>query len=71
MAASDTYRERQREKERDTERQRREIAKGKCLESGWVVFNCFFISNKGPSHTLKGRTFFLITFAKKFIMQIT
>ena len=48
-----------------------ERPKGKCLESNWEVFNSTFMNNKGPSHTLKGRTFFFITFAKKFIIQIT
>ena len=36
----------------------------------WVVFNSIFMDNKGPSHTLKGCTFFVINFAKKFIIQI-
>ena len=29
------------------------------------------MNNKGPSHTLKGHTFFFISFTKKFIIQIT
>ena len=48
-----------------------ERLEGKCLESNWEVFNSTFMNNEGPSHTLKGRTFFLITFTKKFIIQIT
>ena len=31
----------------------------------------FFINNEGPSHALKGHTFFFIIFVKKFIIQIT
>ena len=53
---------------KDTERERPE---GKRLGNSWTVFNSIFMNNKGPSHTLKGRTFFFITFAKKFIIQIT
>ena len=30
----------------------------------------FFMNNKGPRHTLKGNSFFFITFARKFILQI-
>ena len=48
---------------KDTKRERPE---GKCLESSWAVFNSIFMNNKGPS-----RTCFFITFAKKFILQIT
>ena len=50
---------------------KRESPEGKCLESSWAVFNRIFMNNKGPSHTLKDRTFFFITFAKKFIILIT
>ena len=53
---------------KDTKRERPE---GKCLENSWAVFNRIFIKNNGPSHSLKGRTFFFITFAKKFIIQVT
>ena len=49
----------------------REKPEGKWLESSWVVFNSFFINNKGPSHALKGCTFFSNTFAEKFLIQIT
>ena len=49
----------------------RERPKGKCLEISQVFFNSVFINNKGPIHTLKGRTFFFITITKKFIIQIT
>ena len=48
-----------------------ERAAGKCLESSWTVFNSIFMNNMRPSHTLKGRTFFSITFAKTFVIQIT
>ena len=34
-------------------------------------FNNIFINNKEPSHTLKDRAFFLASFAKRFIIQIT
>ena len=44
---------------------------GKCLESSWAGFNIIFMNSNGPSHTLKGRTFFFITFTKKFIIQVT
>ena len=44
---------------------------GKYLESSWAVFNSILVNIKGPSHTLKGRRFFFITFAGKFIIQIT
>ena len=40
-------------------------------ESSWAVFNSIFMNNRRPSNTLKGRAFFFITFAKKFIIQIT
>ena len=53
---------------KDTKRERPE---GNCLESSWAVFNGIFMSNKGPSHTLKGCYIFFITFAKNFIIQIT
>ena len=49
----------------------RERPKGKCLESSWAVFNSIFMNNKGPSYTLKGRTFFFIIFTTMFIIQIT
>ena len=52
---------------KDTKRER---PQGKCLESSSAVFNSIFMNNKGPSHTLKVRTFFFITFAKKFIVKI-
>ena len=29
------------------------------------------MNNKGPNHTLKGRTFFFTIFDKNFIIQIT
>ena len=48
-----------------------EIPEGKCLESSQAVFNSILMSNKGASHTLKGRIFYFITFAKTFIIQIT
>ena len=53
---------------KDTKRERPE---GKYLESSWAVFNSIFMNNKEPSQTLKGRTIFFITFAKKLILQIT
>ena len=53
---------------KDTKRERLE---GKYLESSWAVFVSIFVNNKGPSQTLKGRTFFFIIFAEKFILQIT
>ena len=44
-------------------------------EDAWRVVEQFlivlFIKNKGPSHTLKGPTFFFITFTKTFFIQIT
>ena len=43
----------------------------KCLENSWAVFNSVFLINKGPSHTLKGLTFFFTTFSKMCIIQIT
>ena len=49
----------------------RERAEGKCLDSSWAVFNNAFMNNKEPSHTLKGHTLFFITFAEKFVIQIT
>ena len=49
----------------------RERPEGKCLESSWAVFNNTFMNNKEPSHTLKGHTLFFITFAEKFVIQIT
>ena len=49
----------------------RERPEGKCLENSSAVFNSIFMNNKGPSHTLKGHTFFFISFTKKFIIQIT
>ena len=49
----------------------RKRPKGKSLESSWAVSNGVFMNNRGPSHTWKGRIFFFITFAKKFIVQIT
>ena len=52
---------------KDKERERLE---GKYLESSWAVFQSIFMNHKGPSHTFKGRTFFFITFAEKFIIQI-
>ena len=52
---------------KDTNRKKPER---KCLESSWAVFNSIFMSNKGPSQQLKDHTFFFITFAKKFIIQI-
>ena len=48
-----------------------EILERKCSGSGWTVLNSIFMNNKGPSHALKGRTFFFISFAKKFIILIT
>ena len=53
---------------KDTKSERSE---GKCLESSWAVFNSIFMNNEGPRHTLKDRTFFFITFAKRFIIQRT
>ena len=53
---------------KDTKRERPE---GKCLGSSWVIFYSIFMNNEGPSHTLKARTFFFITFAKNFIIRIT
>ena len=44
---------------------------GKCLGNSGAAFNSIFINNKRPSHTLKYCTFFVITFAKKSITQIT
>ena len=49
---------------------KKERPEGKSLESSWAVFNSIFMNNKGPSHTLKGRTFFFIIFAKTFITQM-
>ena len=43
----------------------------KCLENSGAVFNSIFLINKGPSHTLKGLTFFFTTFSKMCIIQIT
>ena len=54
----------------DTKRER-ERSERKCLKSSWAVFNRIFINNNESRHTLKGRTFFFIIFAEKFIMQIT
>ena len=53
---------------KDAESERHE---GKCLQSSRAAFNSIFMNNKGPSHTLKGRTFFFIIFTIKFIIQIT
>ena len=53
------------------QRIQRERSEGKYLESSWPVFNGIFMNNKGPNHSLKDRRFFFITFAKKFIIQIT
>ena len=47
---------------------RKMLGKQGAVEQFLIV--CF-MNNKIPSHTLKGRTFFAITFAKKFIIQIT
>ena len=49
-------------KERETRR--------KMLGEQLSRFNSIFMNNKKPSHTLKCRTFFVITFAKKSIVQI-
>ena len=49
-------------KERETRR--------KMLGEQLSRFNSIFMNNKKPSHTLKSRTFFVITFAKKSIVQI-
>ena len=38
----------------------------KCLDNSWAGFNCEFINNTLSIHTYKGRTFFLVTFAKTF-----
>ena len=56
---------------KDTKRERETGRKmlGEQLSSG--VFNSIFMNSKGPSHTLKHRTCFFITFGKKFIIQIT
>ena len=48
-----------------------EIHRKKSFESSWTVSNSILMDNKGPSHTLKGCTFFFINFAKTFIIQIT
>ena len=40
-------------------------------ETGRKMFGEQFINNKEPSHTLKDRTFFFTTLAKKFIIQFT
>ena len=53
---------------KDAKGERPEI---KCWESNSAVFNSIFMNSKGPSHILKGHTFFFITFTKKFIIQIT
>ena len=50
---------------------KRERPEGKCLKNSWAVFNSIFMNNKWPSYTWKRRTFFLITFTKTFIIQIT
>ena len=49
----------------------KETPEEKCLESSWAVFNSIFINNRRFSQTLKGRTFFFISFAKNFIIQLT
>ena len=49
----------------------KERTEGKCLDSSWAVFISIFMDNKGRRHTLKGRTFFFIIFADKFIIRIT
>ena len=35
-------------------------------EDAWRAFSIFMNNIRRPSHTLKGRTFFFINFAKKF-----
>ena len=41
-------------------------------ENAWRAVEQFVIAFlQGPSHTLKGRIFFFMTFAEKFIIQIT
>ena len=58
------------EKENKGYKERRR-PEGRCWECNWAVFNSIFMNYKGTSHTLKGRTFFFITFAEEFIIQIT
>ena len=36
-------------------------------EDAWRVFSIFMNNIRGPSHILKGRTFFFINFAKTFL----
>ena len=40
-------------------------------ETGRKMFGEQFINNKEPSHTLKDRTFFFTTLAKKFNISLT
>ena len=64
----------------DVERWLQEFQKYSCLyekgnkgykerdrkKNAWrAIFKSVFMNNKGPSHTLKGRTCFFITFTKK------
>ena len=39
-------------------------------ETGRKMLNSIFMNNKEPSHILKGRTVFFITFAENFIIKI-
>ena len=46
----------------------RKVNVWRAVEQFLIVF---LLTNKGESHTLKGRTFLFFTFAKNLIIQIT